>query len=204
MKLDRILYNSKKTIKLLNNFFYNDICNIIIYYISPKKFEKYEIEGYSKYQYIVPILGNYELCVNMPSTKSRQFIIGGIIGNNYEIFKLGLKKKEESGEFKNFNTSIALKNIYLISDAFELIITKDRDIKYILDIEKKISNKYVDYSKISETMLTVKKYSTLNIIKYKNKNKNFKKSLFLRYVDEYIIRKNRTRYVFNCNNCANT
>jgi hypothetical protein len=55
MKIDGILYNSKKTIKLLNNFFYDDICHIIIYYISPKKFENYHIEGYSNDRYMLPI-----------------------------------------------------------------------------------------------------------------------------------------------------
>jgi hypothetical protein len=126
--------------------------------------------------------------------KPRQFIIGGIIGDNYEIFKLGLKKKEEYDEFEYFNKSIGLKNIYLISEAFKLIIKKDRDMKYILDIEKNILDKYVDYSKIAETMLTATIYTKLDIIKYKNKNKNFKKSLFLKYVDEYIIRKNRSTF----------
>jgi hypothetical protein len=179
MKIDRILFDSKKTIKLLNNFFYDDICHIIIYYISPEKFKKYKIDEFSKYSYIVSILGNYELCMNLPTP--RPLIIGGIIGDNYEIYKLGLK-----------NTLDHHYNTMYFYNIIKRIIEKDRDIQFIFEIEKQIKKlKYkvihiADYFSSSNC-----KNLKLYLIKYS------KKSLFLKYVDEYIIRKNRSTFSQN-------
>lgn len=156
MKHKRYEHGCIKTYEILNNYFINDISNIIISYFLPKKkrgknSEKYL--GYSKYNYVIAILGVYELCENV--NNARPLVVGGILGDNYEIFKRGVEL---------LNDDINKKNITSYCRA--LIIECKRDLKYSIYLENKNfynNMKYYEYLEIRFKKIFTSFFANINL-----------------------------------------
>jgi hypothetical protein len=139
-------HRCEKTYDIVNKYFINDISNIIFLYFLPpinkkknyKNITKYY--SYSKNDYVMSILGVYESCEYIITP--RPLMVGGILGDNPEIFNLGLKLINTQNYNKN-NKNNKNKIIILCK---KLILEYNRDVDYfsfkniLLDCEFKKKN----------------------------------------------------------------
>jgi hypothetical protein len=126
-------HRCENTYDIVNKYFINDISNIIFLYFLPQKKTKKNYKnikkyfGYSKHSYVISILGIYELCEYIDNP--RPLMVGGILGNNPEIFNLGIKLINERDTCEYREDMIQLCDVYkIISFCEKIILEYDRDV----------------------------------------------------------------------------